>query len=989
MVDSMIRLYSQAPFFNGDVDGKADYNKYLIRYLTNVKECSVVEERNGTFDLSMKCHYDKDDDRYQSIEPGKYICCKPNMYDAPQFFKIVEVKQLMNGDIEVTAHHMSYDLIDYITGGFSIADTQTSIRPFNLWNLCVSPEYQHLYPRHYPFPFYFSSDLEPSEMWTGWNEKCAFVTLRSVIGGSGEECMQSLWPDGEFRFNNYVIAFTDQNGDNSRGKDRGVTIIYGKNMTDVSNTVNGAERYDGVMPIWSKDDSTCKLAYNSYFPDTTYAPIIWRDYSTGGGREHDSSKEKLYLLDLSDRWDDRPSNEELLAAGLAWLKNTDYSQNRQQITVSFYNLTDALVKTNGRRYDISSEEIAELNKVELCDIVTVWHPDIGILTKTKVVKTDYNVLTGHYNSIDLGEVSANLATTLGALSGGGTSIITVDANKAVKNSTYKITEVNWLSNTQFEVKAKSAYKSTDADTSGASDEVTNVYSIETDGSDVIFDNTTTTPEDDSIYFKDWPAMTENNMAVVPSRLYPTYFGTKVFGRTLTTGDNYQLEGVQFQSMCYDGIYIYIAACDDDDANGCIIRIKPDGSELTIGPRIIDLGHAKIMYQGGKIYSAQRKLRDSWSAKGVFQIDAGSLASEAYNAEDFPHIIAFVQNGSKNYYINDAQDKMYEFEITDFSQHTYTSKLIANLPRPNDFYSELGNGGMQAWSFDGRYITCIRNSPQFAMVHDISSHATRLAKIGDISDYRNLGEIEAACTFNGKTVWLCANDTTDPVVDINGNQMGETYITFWYMCMTRGEAGSLSLRENMHPNHNLPHGKDPATGTESTTTRNICINTDKTNFYCDGSSEYPFHCLSEAIDRCNRNGDYGGIHFQSNFAGFVRAFNKKIRFTRANNTLNVKLRFTDIQSCEFICDGIQVHDCEMYHSSLWIVNDASFGAREFDNYFRSNDEPAVSKLYNGTYRNNMFRYSMLYVKNSTLSDDRKANDIFIDSKIVVMDENDGH
>lgn len=987
----MIRIYSDKPKIISPSDHSPDFQANLIGYLPDAIECVVTEERNGTFELSIT--YPFNGKNYEYIVPGNYVCCKPGVFKTPQFFKIAEVKQSMNGEKEVTGYHLSYDLINYITGGASLAPEQASmITPQYLWDYCVDDYYGHLYPhpdQEHPFPFVFGSDMGPSELWSGWNSDCTYRTVRSVIGGDDEEGMLAIWPDGEFGFNNYFITFNDQNSQSSRGKDKGVTIIYGKNMTDLSNTVNGVDLYDGVMPIWTKEHTTYKLARNTAYPDTWYAPIIWRDYSTGSGRQHDSNKEKLYLLDLSDRWDDRPSNEELLSAGLAWLKNTDYSQNKQQITVSFLSMADAIVKSGIDRYNLTADEIEQLNAVDLCDIVTVYHPGMTSMYKTKVVKTEYNVLTGHYNSIELGEISASLATTLESLSGGSGSVINVDASKAVKDAMYRITEVNWLSNTQFEVKAKSAYKDSDADYTGASDEVTNVYSIETDGEDVIFDNTTTAPTEDSIYFKDWPTMSENDMAIVPSRLYPTYFGTKVFGRTLTTGDNYPLEGIQFQSMCFDGTYIYIAACDDQDADGCIIRMKPDGSNLTVGPRITDLGHAKIMYQGGNIYSAQRKLRDSWSARGVFQINASSLASEAYNAGDFPHIIAFVQNGSKNYYINDAQDKMYEFEITNFSQHEYTSKLIANLPRPNDFYSELGNGGMQAWSFDGRYIACIRNSPQFAMVHDISSHATRLAKIGDISDYRNLGEIEAACTFNGKTIWLCANDVTDPVVDNNGNQMGETYITFWYMCMTRGEAGSLSLRENMHPNHNLPHGKDDTTGTDSTTTRNICVNTAKTNFYCDGSSEYPFHCLSEAIDRCNRNGDYGGIHFQSNFTGFVRAFNKKIRFTRANNTLNVKLRFTDIQSCEFICDGIQVHDCEMYHSSLWVVNDASFGSREFNNYFRSNDEPAVSKLYNGSYRNNMFRYSVLYVKNNTLADDRKANDIFIDSKIIVMDENDGH
>ena len=475
MVDNLIRLYSQRP-----TDPTS--SEHSVGILSDAISCNVVEERNSVFEFHMT--YPLNGNKYNEILPGRYVKCKPNAYDNPQLFKIVDVRKNINGEATITGYHVSYNLIDFVIGGIKIGKGATTIKPDDLWGYLRQGH--NIYPESNLY-FTFDSDMGPSPYWLGWNLDAGFMNLREFIGGDGDNSILKIWPDGEFKFDNYDIYFLQ-----ARGQDRNVTIRYGKNMTDLNHTINDADVYDGVFPFWKKEDMSVRLKPSSSNP--TY-PIIWRDSTK-------TDNERVFLLDLSDRWDDKPTQSQLVSAATAWLQNTDYINPKVQITVSFFNLSDAVIRSDEGNYHITPEEIEQLSAVKLCDIVSVYHPDARIFIKTKVVKTDYNVLTGHYNSIDLGEVAASLATAFSGLSGGSSSTINVDATKVVRDNLYQITEVNWKSNTQFEVKAKSTYRSTDAEESESTEEVINVFNISTSGNNVIFTNATS---GETITFKDWPS----------------------------------------------------------------------------------------------------------------------------------------------------------------------------------------------------------------------------------------------------------------------------------------------------------------------------------------------------------------------------------------------------------------------------------------------------------------------------------------------------
>ncbi len=71
----------------------------------------------------------------------------------------------------------------------------------------------------------------------------------------------------------------------------------------------------------------------------------------------------------------------------------------------------------------NTKNIAPLEKVKLCDTVTVKFAKLGVSAKAKVIKTVYDVLAEKYKSIELGDAKSNFAQTV------------LDQNKAIAGIT--------------------------------------------------------------------------------------------------------------------------------------------------------------------------------------------------------------------------------------------------------------------------------------------------------------------------------------------------------------------------------------------------------------------------------------------------------------------------------------------------------------------------------------------------------------------------
>ena len=221
-------------------------------------------------------------------------------------------------------------------------------------------------------------------------------SIRSLLGGSEGSILDTF--GGEYLFDKWNISLLE-----SRGADRGVTIRYGKNMTDLEQEENDTDFYTGVYPFWyseSEDGGLVTLSANNGIVNASgnydFVKIMPLDLSSEDfSKETTDSEGNVTTIE-------KPTEAELLAAAEKYISDNKIGIPKVSLDVSFVMLAQT------EEY----KDFARLETVKLCDTVTVEFEKLGVKTTAKCIKTVYNVLTGKYNSIELGEPKSSLAETV-------------------------------------------------------------------------------------------------------------------------------------------------------------------------------------------------------------------------------------------------------------------------------------------------------------------------------------------------------------------------------------------------------------------------------------------------------------------------------------------------------------------------------------------------------------------------------------------------
>lgn len=370
MVDSLIILY--------DHDEEA-FTSNGLGALPDAASCTVTEERNGGYEVEME--YPLTGRHFSDIQKRRILYVKPNPYDDPQPFRIYSITKPINGIVTVHAAHLSYDTSGSIVKLFPADAGSASAAMSYLKNFSVPST-----------PFTFFTNVGKS----GTMSVPKPSSIRSLLGGSDGSILDTF--GGEYLFDKWNISLLE-----SRGSNRGVTIRYGKNMTDLEQEENDTDFYTGVYPFWYSESEDGGLVTLSANDGIVYAPgnydfvkIMPLDLSS-----EDFSKETTdsegYTTTI-----EKPTEAELLAAAQKYIANNKIGIPKVSLDVSFVMLAQT------EEY----KDFARLETVKLCDTVTVEFEKLGVKTTAKCIKTVYNVLTDKYDSIELGEPKSSLAETV-------------------------------------------------------------------------------------------------------------------------------------------------------------------------------------------------------------------------------------------------------------------------------------------------------------------------------------------------------------------------------------------------------------------------------------------------------------------------------------------------------------------------------------------------------------------------------------------------
>lgn len=338
------------------------FESFGIGALKDCVSCQVTEERNGAFELEMQ--YPMSGKLYSEIKHERIILAKPNELSNPQPFRIYAISKPIDGIVTCHAAHISYDLADCPIPGVEVGGNAASALSALLGASVV------------PHGFTGWSDISTSnEMHI--KEPCS---VRSYLAGK-EGSVLDIW-GGEYEFDLFAVKLHA-----ARGRDNGVTIEYGKNLTDINQEESIASTYTAVYP------------YAKYKPDDTEEDVIVTIPDKIVAAPSYLQHQKIMIRDFSEDFEDEEeiTPEALKSKTEAYVKNNKIGIPAVNITLSFAQLWQSPEYRDKPLFE----------RVSLCDPVTVRFKDLGVDAKAKVIKTVYDPLAEKYNSIEIGDAKSD------------------------------------------------------------------------------------------------------------------------------------------------------------------------------------------------------------------------------------------------------------------------------------------------------------------------------------------------------------------------------------------------------------------------------------------------------------------------------------------------------------------------------------------------------------------------------------------------------
>ena len=341
---------------------ETDFSHNGFGILGDCASCEIVEEANGIFELAIK--YPMDGIHYEDIADRAIIKAKADQFREPQLFRIYAISKPMSGIVTVLAEHISYDLSGIPVKPFSASSVAAAFVGLKA-NAVVD------------CPFEFWTDKSTSA-----NFKVdAPASIRSRLGGVAGSILDVY--GGEYEFDNYTVKLH-----NNRGMNRGVSIRYGKNLTDIQQEQNCASVATGIYPYWAGDvDGTSVLVE---LPE-----MIVNSPGT-------YNFVKIRTLDLSSEFETQPTVDQLRSKTESYINANSIGVPDVFLTVSFAQLE----QTEEYRH------LKLLERVSLFDTVNVEFPTLGVSATAKASKLVYDVIADRVKSVTLGSVRANIADTI-------------------------------------------------------------------------------------------------------------------------------------------------------------------------------------------------------------------------------------------------------------------------------------------------------------------------------------------------------------------------------------------------------------------------------------------------------------------------------------------------------------------------------------------------------------------------------------------------
>ena len=337
------------------------FNTNGLGRLADCLTCVVSEERNGPYECEIT--YPVTGVHFNDIKLSSIVVVKPSPTQSLQAFRVYRMSRPMKGVVTIYLRHISYQLSFIPFKAFSAQSLAGALAGFKTNAL-------------EPCPFTMTADFTSTSSFA----VPLPASIRSYLGGREGSIIDVYGNGAEWEWDNYNCKLHAH-----RGADRGVVLRYGKNIIDLKQEQNIENTITGVLSYWTSDQVNVVLSTPVESPTAQNFPFP-----------------RTVVVDMTDKWENAPTQAELRQATQRFVQQTGVGIPKVSIELSFLNLADTLEYKNN----------APAEQINLCDTITVDFVSLGVQTKAKIVKVEYDVLLERYNKLNIGDSRSSLADTI-------------------------------------------------------------------------------------------------------------------------------------------------------------------------------------------------------------------------------------------------------------------------------------------------------------------------------------------------------------------------------------------------------------------------------------------------------------------------------------------------------------------------------------------------------------------------------------------------
>lgn len=377
---------------------ETEFKTHGIGVLTEATQCDVTEALNGVFELNML--YPSNGAYIKELKNNRIIFADTGNELGNQPFRICRVTKLLNGVVNVYAHHISYDLGGVQLPPFEASGTADAFRKIKQYSTTENA-------------FTFES--------TVIDDKALSIpvpkSIRAYLMGEKDSVLQSY--GGEFTFDRFHVRHST-----IRGSDKGFRVKYGVNMVDLNQEESIEKTYTGIYPYYKDELMFMDLSesYQLMYPHEVDTSKLSKKIMYAKG---DFSHRRIANVDLSKYFKEAPLElSELEEIAREYMEKNEIGIPRVSLDVRYESLRKSPEYAN----------VIFLEDVSLGDTIHVDFVKLGVSSVGRINSIIYDSLQHKNKRVSIGSPKSNIADTITSITnsvkGSETSILGISRSVA-------------------------------------------------------------------------------------------------------------------------------------------------------------------------------------------------------------------------------------------------------------------------------------------------------------------------------------------------------------------------------------------------------------------------------------------------------------------------------------------------------------------------------------------------------------------------------